>query len=138
MAELEFIARQRPDQVRFHGKVSESSLREIRQRSHFGLNLQSSADPISQITYPSKTFDYLNAGLSLVSTKAAGVEGIVGSAAIYLDHETIEGLAAAIDQAISNHRSSSGQELITLQANYSLTGTIRRLAVLFGQFINFK
>ena len=136
--ELEAISKRMPDQVRYHGKVSESQLLEIRNRCHLGLNLQSSADPISQVTYPSKTFDYLNAGLRLVSTKAAGVEGILGPAAIYLEHETTAGLAKAIVQAASDCRSSSWQDLTILKSDYSLSGTIRRLAGLFGRITNYN
>jgi glycosyltransferase involved in cell wall biosynthesis len=130
-SELQTIANRKPDQVRYHGNVSEETLREIRQRSHYGLNLQSSNNPISNVTFPSKTFDYLNAGLRLVSTKAAGVEVVLGPAAIYLEEETQIGLGLAIDRAISALQTDSKPHLESLKSEYSLPGTARRLSELF-------
>ena len=129
-AELQSIAALKPDYIRFHGKVSEQRLQEIRQRCHFGLNLQSSANPISQVTYPSKTFDYLNAGLRLISTNAAGAESVLGPAAIYLEEETEQGLANAVDEAVAGPARPANLE--TLKADYSLAGTVRRLISLFS------
>jgi hypothetical protein len=96
---LESLVRQHPGIVHFHGCVSVEELDDIRSHCHFGLNLQSSSNPISEVTYPSKTFDYLNAGLRVISTRTAEIEIVLGEVAIYLDDETPADLAAAINKA---------------------------------------
>ena len=118
-----------PGQIIYHGTVSSKILTEIRSRCHFGLNLQSSTNLISEVTYPSKTFDYLNAGLRVISTRAAGVEEILGTAALYLDKETPASLAAAIERAGTlEEQSEQAAGLAAIMVDYSYPGTIGRLA----------
>jgi glycosyltransferase involved in cell wall biosynthesis len=116
-----------PTLVHFHGSVSQEKLGEIRSICHFGLNLQSSTNPISDVTYPSKTFDYLNAGIRVISTRAAGVEEVLGAAAIYLDEETPAQLSRAVQEArdslVSAREVSDGK----LLNNYSFGGTAKRI-----------
>lgn len=116
-----------PEQVKFHGSVSDEVLAEIRSRSHFGLNLQSSANPISDVTYPSKTFDYLNAGIRVISTDAAGVKEVLEDAAIYLSEETPDGLENAILRACDSIRSSSPSRQGKTGHQYTFEGTVERI-----------
>jgi glycosyltransferase involved in cell wall biosynthesis len=116
-----------PTLVHFHGSVSQEKLGEIRSICHFGLNLQSSTNPISDVTYPSKTFDYLNAGIRVISTRAAGVEEVLGSAAIYLHDETPSSLSAAILTASNSLRIGDKLDGDAHLARYSTTGTATRI-----------
>ena len=52
---FEGLAERHPGKIVFHGCVSREELGRIQQSCHFGLNLQISDNPISQVTYPSKT-----------------------------------------------------------------------------------
>lgn len=104
---LSALAKKFPGVVHFHGIVNQDELARIRGRCHYGLNLQSSINPISRVTYPSKTFDYLNAGLRVISTRAAGVPDVLGKVAMYLATEDVEGLSVAIRNAISSGESPS-------------------------------
>jgi glycosyltransferase involved in cell wall biosynthesis len=85
--------------VTFHGRLEAEKLAEVRSMCRYGINLQRGEDPISDVTYPSKTFDYFNGGLSLISTRAAGVPEVFRDSAIYLGTETAAGLAKAVDTA---------------------------------------
>jgi hypothetical protein len=125
-----------PKQVIYHGTVSNQVLSEIRSRCHFGLNLQSSTNPISEVTYPSKTFDYLNAGLRVISTQAAGVSAVLGEAAHYLDDETSAALALAVESAAGRNEAAETNGLAALQIDYSFEGTIRRLSGIIGPVFN--
>lgn len=120
-----------PRVVRFHGIVSQEELAGIRSRCHYGLNLQSSTHPISTVTYPSKTFDYLNAGLRVISTRAAGVPDLLSDAAIYLDKETPEALAALIKDAADNLRNGVVASMNGIGCSLTYPGTVARLATLF-------
>lgn len=121
-----------PKIVHFHGTVSQEELARIRSLCHFGLNLQSSSHPISTVTYPSKTFDYLNAGIRVISTKAAGVEDVLGNSAIYLKKDTIEGLEDAILMALEHIRKADESNVSPVMEEYSFDGTCIRLAPLFA------
>ena len=113
--------------INFHGCVSEEKLASIRSSCHFGLNLQCSSNPISEVTFPSKTFDYLNAGLRVVSTRASRVEEVLGGAAIYLESETPAGLADAVRRASCSLVTGVDLPIASLMSRYSFEGTVRRL-----------
>jgi hypothetical protein len=120
-----------PKIVHFHGTVSQKELARIRSLCYFGLNLQSSSHPISTVTYPSKTFDYLNAGLRVISTRAAGVTEVLGQAAIYLDEETSSALAGAIKQASESLRTGDDTRIDAIGRSFTYQGTVERLSKLF-------
>lgn len=122
-----------PGKIHFYGCVSEEELNRIRSNCHFGLNLQSSSNPISNVTFPSKTFDYLNAGLRVVSTRAAQVEDVLGKVAIYLQEETPQGLASAIQQAASEISAADDVMDATSMKAYSFSGTVERLEGLLAK-----
>jgi len=128
------VAAKNPQRVSFHGILDQVELARLRAQCHYGLNLQRSGDPVSEVTYPSKTFDYLNAGLRIVSTSAAGVPQVLGDGAIYLPSEDVEGLAAAISQAcdpsFEGGANLDGREL------YSHRGTVERLQVFFREIFS--
>src|ERR1017187_10096996 len=71
--------------------------------NHVGLNCQRISDPISSVTFPSKVFTYLSAGLLVISSKAGYVEQICGNACFYYEGETPEALAAAMREVIENY-----------------------------------
>jgi hypothetical protein len=134
---LEALARKHPGNIHFHGCVSVEELEGIRSRCHFGLNLQTSSNPISEVTYPSKTFDYLNAGIRVISTRAAGIEMVLGDVAIYLDDETSANLALAINKASE----TTTEEDFTIRkdsrvALYTHDRTTERLSCLFKPLLD--
>lgn len=118
-----------PNIVHFHGTVSQEELARIRSLCHYGLNLQSSSHPISTVTYPSKTFDYLNAGLRVITTRAAGVGKVLGQSATYIEEETTSGLAAAIKATSLAFSCSNTIQQITCNTldDYSFCGTVARI-----------
>jgi hypothetical protein len=119
-----------PKIVHYHGTISQEELARIRSLCHYGLNLQSSAHPVSSVTYPSKTFDYLNAGLRLISTRAAGVTEVLAAAAVYLDEETSATLAHTINQAAKSLRNEEATGMDTIGWSFTYKGTVKRLSVL--------
>jgi hypothetical protein len=98
------VAKEHCNRVTFHGILDNEALANLNRSCHYGLNLQSSSDPISSVTFPSKTFDYVNAGLGLVSTRAAGVDTVFGDFPIYLTEESVHSLSESIQIACSGSR----------------------------------
>ena len=129
---LSDLAAKHPGVIHFHGLVNQDELSRIRAMCHYGLNLQSTANPISSVTYPSKTFDYLNAGLRVISTRAAGVPDVLGEGAVYLESEDLAGLGAAISQAAEfSHNPNDGSFQSTSLELLTFSGSVARLRVLF-------
>ena len=71
--------------------------------NHVGLNCQRTSAPISSVTFPSKVFTYLSAGLLVISSKAGCVEPICGNACFYYEGETPEALASAMKEVIGDY-----------------------------------
>ncbi|MGD0351475.1 MAG: glycosyltransferase [Verrucomicrobiota bacterium] len=95
---------------------------------HVGLNCQRISDPISGVTFPSKVFTYLTAGLMIISTKASGVETVCGNACLYYEEETPQSLAAVMKEVIE-HFSAIRQKLdrSPICSRYSPEATTVRL-----------
>lgn len=90
------------DKVTFHQFLMGSAYEELFANCQVGLNCQRTSDPISGVTFPSKVFTYLSAGLLVISSKASEVEQICGNACFYFDSETPEALAAAMIEVIED------------------------------------
>jgi hypothetical protein len=124
---LQRLAERWPTKIIFHGCVSREEVYQIQLSCHYGLNLQTSSDPISNVTFPSKTFDYVNAGLGLVSTRSAGVEKVFGDFPVYLNEESVHSLSESIQVACSGSYNLQGN----LPLEFMSEKTKERLIVFF-------
>ena len=114
--------------VAFHGLLPLEALQELVAKAHVGLNCQLSSDPISSVTFPSKVFSYLSAGLMVLSSRASEVPAICGGACLYFDEETPASLAQKMKSIIQDP-AGAWQPLNTEDAfqRYSIEGTATRL-----------
>jgi glycosyltransferase involved in cell wall biosynthesis len=94
--------------VVFHSVLDAKAHSCLLAESNVGLNLQRSSNPISQVTFPSKIFSYLSAGLLVISSRASEVEAILKKACLYLTQETPEALAALMCSLIPNKEKGGG------------------------------
>ncbi|NBS54668.1 glycosyltransferase family 1 protein [bacterium] len=114
----------------FHGVISAEDHARLLGRCHVGLNLQLGSDPISTVTFPSKIFSYLSAGLEVISTEASGVKDLLGEDCIYLSEENPRALAAIMaDRA----RFLRPQTAPTAVGNFSIPSTAVRLKAFFQE-----
>jgi glycosyltransferase involved in cell wall biosynthesis len=90
------------DRVTYHGALKQAEHDLLTNECHVGLNCQRSEDPISGVTFPSKIFSYLSAGLVVLSSHASDVYKICGSSLLYFQEETPESLAAAMIEIIND------------------------------------
>lgn len=116
------------EKVVFHGALPVEVYNRLVDACQVGLNCQRSSDPVSGMTFPSKVFGYLSAGLLVISSRASGVEKICGQACLYFDAETPEGLARAMAEATQDfaglrRRVDAGD----VSQCYSVEGTAPRL-----------
>jgi hypothetical protein len=103
---------------------------------HVGLNCQRSSDPVSGVTFPSKIFTYLSAGLLVISSKAGAVEEFCGNACLYYEGETPQSLAGAMKAVMADFSTARQKlDLTAVSDRYSITATterLRRMLRVFG------
>ena len=90
------------EKVEYHQTLPPDTYERLQAACHVGLNCQRTSDPISGVTFPSKVFAYLSAGLVIISSKASEVDKICGNACLYYEVDAPQSLAAAMNQAITN------------------------------------
>ena len=96
--------------------------------NHVGLNCQRASHPISNVTFPSKIFTYLSAGLMVISSKAGAVETLCGRACLYYDDESAQSLADAMKTVLANFPAArQGDALAEISSRYSTAATTARL-----------
>src|SRR5882724_1872661 len=114
--------------VEFHGSMKPQAYAELLQSCHVGLNCQRTSDPISEVTFPSKVFTYLNAGLLVLSSTASEVKQVCGDACSYYESETARDLAAAIISVLNNFGALyQSRDVSNVSECYSVEGTTERL-----------
>jgi glycosyltransferase involved in cell wall biosynthesis len=97
--------------VEYHAPTASTSdaFKQLLGASHAGLNCQRKSDPISRLTFPTKVFAYLSAGLLVISSKASSVADVCGNGCYYYDEETPQSLAAAMREVIQNYATVRGR-----------------------------
>jgi glycosyltransferase involved in cell wall biosynthesis len=90
------------DRVHYHQSLPPEAYEQLKAQCHAGLNCQRTSDPISGVTFPSKVFTYISAGLLVASSRASEVDTICGKACIYYDEETPQALAATMTAVITD------------------------------------
>lgn len=114
--------------VRFRGPVAEEKYLATLSTCHVGLNCQRSSDPISRVTFPSKVFTYLTAGLLVISSRASEVPAVCGSACLYYDEDNSRALSRLMNEVITNYQPCSERvNLTSARQRYSLQATTSRL-----------
>lgn len=122
------------DRVRFHGALAQAAYDQLAAECHVGLNCQRPGDPISSVTFPSKVFSYLSAGLHVLSTKASGVPDICGTACIYVPEDTPESLANSMGSIIADPVSAfASVDPSHSREKFSIQGTADRLRGFFAR-----
>jgi glycosyltransferase involved in cell wall biosynthesis len=120
--------------VLFHHSVPTEEYNQLLADCDIGLNCQRALDPISSVTFPSKIFTYLSAGLVVISSLASDVEQICGNACRYFRHETPQALAATMKEVIEQFPAMpSGLDSSKVAQRYSIEGTVARLKPLLAK-----
>ncbi|HXI68949.1 MAG TPA: glycosyltransferase [Verrucomicrobiae bacterium] len=93
------------EMVTFHPSMASTSAayQQLLASAHVGLNCQRKSDPISAVTFPTKVFAYLSAGLLVISSQASSVATVCGKGCFYYVEETPESLAAAMREVIQHY-----------------------------------
>jgi len=129
------VAQRISKRISFHGTLPSEPFERLLRKCHVGLNCQRISDPISEVTFPSKVFSYLRAGLVVLSSRASDVQSICGDTCFYYNEETPDNLARCMQQVMQNFddiQKQVARESAILD-RYSLSGTSRRLRKLLTE-----
>ena len=114
--------------VKYHHSLPPEAYKEVVQAAHVGLNCQRSSDPISGVTFPSKIFTYLSAGLLVISSRAGAVEELCGNACFYYAEETPQSLAGVMKEVMADFSTVRQKlDLTAVSDRYSMEATTARL-----------
>lgn len=83
--------------IRFHGSVDNKLMMEIQKRAWLLINPRPINDPISQVTFPSKMFEYLISGTPVLTTKLIGFTEEYDKLMYYCVSDKAEGIAESIN-----------------------------------------
>ena len=116
------------DKMTYLEPMPSDAFEQLLRANHVGLNCQRTSDPISAVTFPSKVFTYIAAGLVVISSRASNVTAICGDACQYFESEDPTALAQTIQNVMKNYTTLS-QRLTnteTIQV-YTLNRSVDRL-----------
>ena len=123
--------------VEYHQSLPADAYKRLLAACHAGLNCQRTSDPISGVTFPSKVFTYLSAGLVVISSRASDVDNICGKACLFYDEETPQSLAAAMKMVMADFSAvRQTLDLTAVSDRYSIEATSARLQRLLQQVIH--
>lgn len=114
--------------VKYHRALPSEAYDCIVAAAHAGLNCQRASDPISNVTFPSKIFTYLSAGLLVISSRVGAVEELCGNACFYYAEETPQSLAGAMQTVMADFSAVRQKlDLTAVSDRYSIEATTARL-----------
>jgi len=91
------------NRVRYLEPMSPVIFEQLLQQNEVGLNCQRISHAISGVTFPSKIFTYLAAGLLVISSRTDNVTSVCGDACEYYDAESPAALAQTMRYVIENY-----------------------------------
>jgi glycosyltransferase involved in cell wall biosynthesis len=114
--------------VKYHQALPQEAYERVLAAAQVGLNCQRKSDPISDVTFPSKVFTYLSAGLLVISSQASAVPQLCANAFFYYEQETPQALAGAMQAVIENfHDVRQKLDLSVVCERYSPEATTVRM-----------
>lgn len=80
-------------EVQVHGRASLEAYQRLLAQCSVGLSLKPASGPYAQTTFPSKTIEYAEYGLALVTTDISDVRLLFGNDALYVENDSARALA---------------------------------------------
>ncbi len=82
--------------IRYHGRVSNNEVLKRQKEAWLLINPRVTSDPISQLTFPSKTFEYLLSRTPVLTTRLNGYGKEYQGTMLFMD-DSVHGIAKAIN-----------------------------------------
>lgn len=113
--------------IEYMGKVSNEKMLMIQKEAYLLINPRPVDDPISQVTFPSKLFEYLMSGTVVLSTKMSGFTDEYLDKMILMDDDA-QSIARKIDESMRiscdkmNEMAESAYQFVTKEKNWEKQG----------------
>lgn len=91
-------AERQNSRIRYHGVVSNDEVLLKQRRAWLLINPRATDDPISCVTFPSKTFEYLLSGTPVLSTRLNGYGKEYDECMFWIEEDTAEKIAECLDR----------------------------------------
>ncbi len=88
------------ENIIYHGKISHTDLIPELENAYLLVNPRPAGDPIAQVTFPSKLFEYMLSGTPVLTTKLNGLTGDYLSKVYVVDGDSPESLGEKIDEIL--------------------------------------
>lgn len=86
--------------IRYHGRVDNATVIKKQKEAWLLINPRIVNDPIAQVTFPSKTFEYLLSGTPVLTTRLNGYSKEYENLMFFAEDDTPEGLAESIKKVL--------------------------------------
>lgn len=93
----EYILKAQNERIRYCGTVTNTEMLKIQQEAWLLVNPRPVEDPIAQVTFPSKIFEYLMSGVSVLATRLNGFTKEYEDKMFFVPDNSSEKLAEAIN-----------------------------------------
>ena len=103
--------------IRYYGSVDNATMVQLQRSAWLLINPRPVNDPISQVTFPSKMFEYLTSGTPVLTTKLSGFTAEYDNLMYYCPSDTAEGIAQGIN-AVAKMSSDETQERAVFAKEY--------------------
>lgn len=119
-----YIRGRESTRVKFHGSVSNEEMIKIQASAWALVNPRPTDDAIAQVTFPSKLFEYMMSGTPVLTTRLNGLTEQYFDKMMYIDDESKEGMAKAIDVMAKtdfeqlNEMAKNAQEFVYKHKNW--------------------
>ena len=100
------------DNIVFHGRVASEELTKIYNKAWLLINPRPVNDPISQVTFPSKMFEYLLSGTPVLSTRLSGFTNAYNDVMFFAESDTSQGLADKILEVSGQSQDEMNQKAL--------------------------
>ncbi|WP_285959009.1 glycosyltransferase [Thomasclavelia spiroformis] len=111
--------------IRYHGRVSNAEVMKKQQEAWLLVNPRIVNDPIAQVTFPSKTFEYLLSGTPVLSTRLNGYSDEYKEVMIFCGDSALEiskaiGEIRNINDEVLNDMAQNAKKFIINQRNWEI------------------
>lgn len=113
--------------IEYMGKVSNGEMMQIQREAYLLINPRPINDAISQVTFPSKIFEYLMSGTVVLSTKLSGFTDEYLDKMIFMDDDA-QDIARKIDESMQipcdkmNEMANRAYQFVTKEKNWEKQG----------------
>lgn len=87
--------------IRVHGRVDNAAMLQKQREAYLLINPRPTHDPISEVTFPSKIFEYMLSGTPVISTRLNGFSPDYNEKIMFFEREDEESFALEVVKAMS-------------------------------------